>query len=161
MSPAEASLPSSRPVGVHLVTEYHHLNNSQAFQTHNIWNRIIFFHLSPQAPSPLFTISVNGIVPSAASQKPETHLRLLFTHSLASTPSPTTYFFHLMSFHVPSLSCHHWLPCYHTCCSRCLTVCSASQHPLLIPRSNIFPKNHLLSRVPPIVPRAYRSIEHE
>lgn len=88
-------------------------------------------------PPPMLTISVNGVAPHSC--KPESYLRLLsLTHSLTShlqSITYPTYFSHLISYHAPSLSCQHWLPCFYTCCSFYLTISSPSQHSSFIPRS--------------------------
>lgn len=129
---------------LHLATEHHDLDSSQASQMRNIPSRIIFFHLPPQATSSSCVRYLNKwCCPSIiASQKPKSYPRPLSCspkHSLTSNLSPTlTCFSNLISYHAPSLCSHHWLPCFHTCCSLCLTILSLSQPSPLNPRSDVF-----------------------
>lgn len=154
----------SQIIYMHLATEYHNLDSSQASQTQNIQNRIVFFNLPPQTSfsSAYIYYSSKWCCPHrAASQKPENYPRLLsFTHlhpihhlthllllprfipwSSIVQPPLTSMLLYMLLF-LPTIS---FLP---------LSTLS------LNPTSNVYPKYHLLSKVPPIVPSAYRHESH-
>lgn len=82
MPPAEASLPSLRPICIYPGTEHLHLDSSQSSQTQNIQNRIIFFHLPLHTSSSyVHYLSKWCCLHIVASQKPESYPRLLsLTH---------------------------------------------------------------------------------
>lgn len=149
---------------MHLATEYHNLDSSQASQTQNIQNKIVFFNLPPQTSfsSSYVHYSSKWCCPHiVASQKPESYPRLLLlthlhpihhlTHLLLLShfiswlfivQPPLTFMLLYMLFFLSTIS---FLP---------LSTLS------LNPRTNVCPKYHLLSKVSPIVPSAYRRLSY-
>lgn len=154
MSPVEASLLSPRPICIHLAVEHHHWDSSQASQTQNTKNRIIFSPppLNPPPPPPVFTTSVNGVDPIYLQAR---NLRVILD-SLCSHPYPVH--------HLPHLLLHpHFIPgpsIVQPPLTSVLSYMLLPQSSSLNPRSNIYPKYHLLPRIPPVVSSAYRPLSH-
>lgn len=92
-----------------------------------------FTFLLKPPPPPLFTLSVYGVTPAEwQARSLEGFLDSSYspTRSFTSNPPPVpTYFSNLISQCVPSLSGHHWLPCFHICCSLCLAIHSTPNLP--------------------------------
>lgn len=107
MSPVEASVLSPRTICIHLAVEHHHWDSSQASQTQNTKNRIIFSPPPTQASSSscVHCLSKWCWPHIFASQKPESYPRLLVQPPISSpspAPPPSPSSLHTSPLHCPA-----------------------------------------------------------